>query len=52
MSFKSNIKKAQKIIEDRKKERFTKGLDKDENKAKLEGTMRHIADTVKEEGIE
>lgn len=48
---KSNLKKIEKIMADRKKERAAKSLDKDPKKAGLEQSMRDIADVAKQEGI-
>ncbi len=51
MKSKSNIEKAQKIMDDRKKDRTAKSLDKDPKKAGLEQSMRNIADKAKQEGV-
>ncbi len=49
--YKSNFKKAQKVVEEQKKIKRTHGLPSDEKKAGLEMTMRNINDAAKQEGL-
>ena len=52
MKNKARLKKIEKLMEDRKKERAEQSLDKDPTKTGLEQTMRDIANTAKKEGVE
>jgi len=51
MTAKSNLRKAEKLMEERKKELAQRSLDKDPKKAGLEKVLRDIADVAKKEGL-
>lgn len=51
MKNKARLKKIEKLMDGRKKERAEQSLDKNPKKAGLEKSMRDIADVAKKEGL-